>query len=678
MDFRDKILNGDSLTELAKIPSGIFNMCVTSPPYWGLRNYGKDGQIGLEKTPEEYVGKLVAIFREVRRTLRDDGTLWLNLGDTYGAGNNRNGQGKSGFQYNKWNDNVDRFIIQSDVKPKNLLGIPWRVAFALQADGWYLRSDIIWCLSGGAWIYVKTQKGETPMMIRDLYRLNPKTVKLWNGKKWTQLLGMNKSKRSGNELELVLRSGERISCTSTHKFPTNRGLLQAGEIKQGDILQSCILPEPELIKDCAIDEDAAWLAGLYIAEGSKSGDTIQIAGHLKEKERWNRIQKIAQKYGGSCTNTIDGNNMNIRIYGKILIAIINELVSGRTAKDKCFAPVVWKYSNNFIKSMLEGYLSGDGHWDKSNNRWRIGFCRNYNLERDLRIACARLDYHLILNTSFVKYNGGSNPTFRGETRTERRGHFNQKNPNEVIVVRKARCRYVYDLGVEDEPHLFSLASGILTHNSKPNPMPESVIDRPTKSHEYIFLLAKSQKYYYDYEAILEPANYDGRKDTIFKGSTKYKPDDAPPRAGGDRWSNKITGRTGDGHSGYFDKDGKYRGYKVKNGDNHEKQHHGIDIDAIFKDGGIPARNKRSVWTIPTKPFKEAHFAVFPPDLIIPCILAGCPKGGLVLDPFFGSGTTGEVANRLGRYFCGIELNERYIGMAKRRTQKLDMFLHKQQ
>jgi len=79
--FKDRIINGDALEELAKIPDGIFNMCVTSPPYWGLRDYGKDGQIGLEKSPEEYIEKLVAIFREVRRTLRDDGTLWLNLGD---------------------------------------------------------------------------------------------------------------------------------------------------------------------------------------------------------------------------------------------------------------------------------------------------------------------------------------------------------------------------------------------------------------------------------------------------------------------------------------------------------------------------------------------------------------------------------------------------------------------
>jgi len=193
--------------------------------------------------------------------------------------------------------------------------------------------------------------------------------------------------------------------------------------------------------------------------------------------------------------------------------------------------------------------------------------------------------------------------------------------------------------------------------NKPNPMPESVKDRPTKSHEYLFLLSKNSKYYYDNKAIMEIATgYDGRKDTIFKGSIKYKPDDACPRPGGERWPSTISHKN--------------------------LQYDGQDANSFHKsraegtpDKQYPARNKRSVWTVATKPFTGAHFAVFPPELVIPCILAGCPKGGLVLDPFFGSGTTGETANRLGRYFCGIELNEDYIKIAERRTQKLDIFLH---
>lgn len=108
----DRLICGDCLETMKTLESESVHCCVTSPPYWGLRDYGVDGQLGLEKTPEEYVEKLVAIFREVKRVLRDDGTLWLNLGDSYCG--------------------------------KNLVGIPWRVALALQADVWYLRQDIIW------------------------------------------------------------------------------------------------------------------------------------------------------------------------------------------------------------------------------------------------------------------------------------------------------------------------------------------------------------------------------------------------------------------------------------------------------------------------------------------------------------------------------------------------------
>lgn len=139
-----RILTGDALERLAELEDGSVQCVVTSPPYWGLRDYGIDGQLGLEKTPEEYVGKLVEVFREVRRVLRDDGTLWLNLGDSYA--NDTKWGGSSGGKhvealYGK--TGVGRQKVTTGLKPKDLVGIPWRVAFALQAD-WYLRSDIIW------------------------------------------------------------------------------------------------------------------------------------------------------------------------------------------------------------------------------------------------------------------------------------------------------------------------------------------------------------------------------------------------------------------------------------------------------------------------------------------------------------------------------------------------------
>jgi len=303
-----QLIQGDCLEVLKTLSGQSVNCCVTSPPYYGLRDYNVEGQIGLEQSPDEYVAKLVDVFREVKRVLRDDGTLWLNLGDSYAGANTgasrppepghtreNDGRVKTGNE----NKHTRPSMVGGNVKPKDMVGIPWRVAFALQADGWYLRSDIIW--------------------------------------------------------------------------------------------------------------------------------------------------------------------------------------------------------------------------------------------------------------------------------------------------------------------------------HKPNPMPESVKDRPTKAHEYIFLLAKSEKYYYDAESIKVPS--------------KNPLDDRGAR-------------------------------------NNRKRFPTEQINGIRGPGLYAMANKRSVWTVNTKPFKEAHFAVFPPNLIKPCILAGSPKDGTVLDPFNGSGTTGVVSVEYGRSYIGIDLNPEYIEMAERRISKV--------
>lgn len=135
------ILVGDALAILKAIPANTFRCCVTSPPYWGLRDYGIPHQIGAEAELDDYITNLVRVFRQVRRTLKDDGTLWLNLGDSYTSGNR------------KWRDTDDKNPARAmsyrpptpkGLKPKDLIGVPWRLAFALQEDGWFLRSDIIW------------------------------------------------------------------------------------------------------------------------------------------------------------------------------------------------------------------------------------------------------------------------------------------------------------------------------------------------------------------------------------------------------------------------------------------------------------------------------------------------------------------------------------------------------
>ena len=310
-DIANKILFGDVEIKLKEMEPGIIQTCVTSPPYWGLRDYGVEGQIGLEETPEQYIEKMVQVFREVWRVLRDDGTLWLNLGDSY-CGSRKGAWDKTDVQKEVYvpdpNGRAAKIPkIPNGLKAKNLVGIPWRVALALQADGWYLRQDIIW--------------------------------------------------------------------------------------------------------------------------------------------------------------------------------------------------------------------------------------------------------------------------------------------------------------------------------HKPNPMPESVTDRCTKSHEYIFLLSKAAKYYYDNEAIKEPA----------------QPDNSIRDRDNTRLNN-TPGRT------------KMQGLKVNT---------------------YETRNKRSVWTVTTKPYSGAHFATFPEELIEPCILAGSKIGDIVLDPFMGSGTTAAVAKKTGRRYAGVELNEKYKPLQDKRIREsvyqYDMF-----
>lgn len=139
---------GDALTVLKTMPSESVNMCVTSPPYYALRDYGVDGQIGLESTPDAYIERLVDVFREVRRVLRDDGTLWVNIGDSYagsvkGAWDNKAGQ-KEVYVPDADSPQVKLPKTWQGIKPKDLIGIPWMLAFALRSDGWFLRQDIIW------------------------------------------------------------------------------------------------------------------------------------------------------------------------------------------------------------------------------------------------------------------------------------------------------------------------------------------------------------------------------------------------------------------------------------------------------------------------------------------------------------------------------------------------------
>ncbi len=199
-----------------------------------------------------------------------------------------------------------------------------------------------------------------------------------------------------------------------------------------------------------------------------------------------------------------------------------------------------------------------------------------------------------------------------------------------------------------------LRQDIIWH--KPNPMPESVKDRCTKSHEYIFLLSKSAKYYFDHKAIKEHVGLKGSANS-FRGGCYVN---------GNINNSELGKRTISGNTKIKKPSGWDTG-AGGHGNFHRNGRGNPEYTEEYSSDGM--RNKRSVWTVATKPYKEAHFATFPPELIKPCILAGCPPRGLVLDSFFGSGTVGEVAEKNNRDYIGIELNPEYIKLAEKRINK---------
>lgn len=716
----------DALDALREMPSESVHMCVTSPPYYGLRDYGTaeweggdgecshlgpprmsdktglshpelkpreqilaepsrnvpqpyrdtcrkcgavrvDKQIGLEASPQAWVAKMVEVFGEVRRVMRKDGTLWVNVGDSYFGGRSagrqpKDGDGVEGSRQTRTAvrkcehcqreftgyptqrfcsdacggvDNTPRFQ-KYGLKPKSLLMMPARLAIAMQEAGWVLRSDIIWakCLSGGTRLYAKTQKGEMPSTLKDLVRLDPRTVQLWTGEKWSQVLSWEQTPRPDSPFEITLRSGERIGCTANHVWPTERGNVRADELVVGDVIRGCQLPErnPARQPDYLPDEIGRFI-GLYIAEGSQSDGTIQIAGHVDDAELWAWLQDFAAKCDGYAARHKTGaRGITININSPILLGIISTYVNGRTAKDKHLHPRCWARSDDFLRELLTGYLKGDGHWDGS--RWRLGFCDNDALAADLRTIAGRLGVSVRLSRcKHTLINGTQRkafPGWRGEMRTA------HKHPaGEVVAIGRSQARKFWDVQIADEPHLFALASGVLTHNS--NPMPESVTDRPTKSHEHVFMFAKSNETTF----WTHPTKCGVR--------TRPNPDY--------RWTHKQTGEVishppdseelwtrrnlWEGHDYYWDGEAvrekqspatlhRFReGQAQRVSSPHRAAVFGVkEFDCPNEILPDSCRNLRDCWTIPTEPTPDAHFATYPRALVRPCVRAGTSERGV--------------------------------------------------
>ncbi len=838
-EIRNTILCGNAIDILKNIPDESVHECVNSPPYWTLRSYktkpyvwggdkncnhewgeqldmdlnrrthvggslgsdkkggGRDtahkhengevclkcnawrGELGTEPTPQMYISHLVEIFKEIKRVLRKDGTLWVVIGDCYTPQSSH----KGGTPYDRfrkeqnWSERSDsKDIIPSWGKAKDLVGIPWRFAFAMQDDGWWLRNDIIWCLGQNTDIYVKSESGIKCMIIKDLYRTNYKKCKLWDGKTWNEITNMIKTKTTG--LKIHLRNGEEIICTTTHIFPTQRGLIKAENIKPGDIIDSCKLPEPENQKNIQNlpDYETGWFIGLYLAEGSRGHNNrcIQIASHSKEEERYKKLKNICDSYDCKIAWHKYGNKSTMNIYSKILDGIIATYITGKNAKTKHLLSPVWNRSNVFLKGILDGYLHGDGHRDILNNRFRLGFTNNKKLNTNLRTICARLGYYIIINNSISKCNNKMFKSYKGQIKFNKTGHGNDKQEREVINISPTKKLFFYDITLQNEPHLFALSSGTLTHNSKNNPLPSSVEDRCVSSHEHCFLFTKSgdttfwthrdksgtrkkpqpDYRYYDkinkVETIHEPPSW---KTELIEGTDEK------------RWKRYNLWK---GHDYYFDhlairepatvknvnSDIKYGGTKYPNKKFGGTKYPGEANNTYSGNDYIPTgmRNKRDVWQVATESCRDSHFAVYPRKLILPMILAGTSEHGvcsscgapytritkksepleewkkqcgadssgeykgsavkqykdakaqnasdvkrrilegmvnietigwvpscnciensplpaIIIDPFFGAGTTGIVAGTTKRDYIGIELNPEFIKLAYERIPR---------
>lgn len=443
-----------------------------------LQKYFEPAEYGLEKTPEEYVARMVEVFREVRRVLRNDGTLWLNLGDSYATQSGTYGGDAKykGIHGKTLHDSTD--VKQSHprdigLKHKDLVGIPWRVAFALQQP-YYI-----------------------------------------------------------------------------------------GKIKD--------------------ERDRIWLAAMMDAEGSICGTEYQNCGRTK-------------------TN--------------IYISITNTSV-----------PIIDKCEMIFPQEVKHVYEKTNSVSSRPCFRWDVERMETKSLFlREIYPHLIAKRKQAIIGYTFTEMQRG--------LESKKRGYLAEQNEQRswlLDALSKLNNGIDVDLPnwVIEPPPLFEpgfyLRQDLIWH--KPNPMPESVTDRCTKAHEYIFLLSKNAKYYYDGDSIRSP----------------HQPNSLERYEYGHNAPEDYTGMVS-----AASKTGAFQSKRM-----------GDHVNML----GV---NRRSVWTVTTKPFKEAHFATFPEDLIEPCALAGCPEGGIILDPFMGAGTTGVIAKQNYRNYVGIELNPQYVNMANQR------------
>ena len=586
------VYNGDSCEILNKIEDNSIDLVVTSPPYDNLRNYDGVGDTWNHE-------KFQCVANHLYYVVKDGGVV-------------------------VW-------VVNDKVENGSKSGTSFRQALYFMEIGFNLNDTMIWCLSGTTQLYAKTPNKIGPMPIRELVRLNPQTVQLWNGNKWVNVVGWQENNIAKTKYQLCLRSGERIYCTAEHKWVLDNGNeVSTSDLTCGDILQSCNLPDNDYHQPVYLTKDVLWLIGLYIAEGSRSGGKhkIQLSLNADEIEWVDRIQNAIETLGGNVGYTINGNALNVRIFSDIFDAILEKYVGGRTSHNKHLKTICWSMSNEFLREIMKGYLEGDGHYDEKNNRWRLGFTKNRKLETTIRTMAARLNATLTLLPGNTKCMSKVFKTLRGEWRWTNSDHFNVKSRNEILSIKQIKMKKtdrMWDIEVDSEDHLFSLASGVLTHNCKKNPMPVVKQPRYTPRFEYMFVFSK------------------GKPKT-------FNPIMRECKCGGQEY--KSTAKNMGGENGRRD------------------LHYNVNKEMVdYNVWEIAVDSNRKVYNVNCKPIK--HPAVFPYEIPHNHIQTWTNKGDIVLDPFAGSGTTLIAARDLERNYIGIELNTDYCEIINQRMNLKD-------
>ena len=539
---------GDVTDALRLLPAESVQTVVTSPPYWGLRDYGVDGQIGLEDTPGEYVEKMVAVFADVRRVLRDDGTVWINLGDLYSNG------------MSNLTDCMHRQLESG-------------VLFVGGVDPRRCTSERVHIL-----LY---DKGSPDTEFEPLFSAQRICIK--NGE--------DDFCEVGGQLDAP------IACWVSASF---------GFARPKNTDSKCVMDIPEnagiIIATTKLDANSPFrIFPAVSVKDSKAAFAVEISREPKTKRVSGtiaRLDTVTLNAGLKCASEIN-------------------------AVDESIA---------FLeRANLDSGLTRDFTVRKATDQ-QITFGLHCGI--DMRIECVR--HCSLLSDGIIPY------ILLLVEATARRNEMQAKQEMGMPgLVKRALMR---DGWICRQTIIWS----------KPNPMPESVTDRCTKAHENIFLLSKSARYYYDAEAIKEPASPDTHARYARGRSDTHKWADGGP---GDQTIAKTFE--------HMRKPGVYpkaapAGSGIKANES---------FSAAIKDI-VGTRNKRSVWTVATAPYCAGHFATFPPKLIEPCILAGSRPGDTVLDPFGGSGTTAGVALKHGRKAILCEVSKEYAALVPERIRSI--------